>query len=255
MKAWFLSDIHLKDINERNGQTLLRFLFYLNQNPQDHQLFLLGDIFDFWVSDGRAFVDSFREIIDQITLLKKNGGEVYYFEGNHDFHIDRYWTKKFEIPVIEDFAYINLQGLNVRIEHGDFINPDDAAYLKYRAFIRHPIVEFIGHVLPSSFLKSFGESQSRKSRKKTSSYALQNFKRIQDLIRSHAHRVYLEKPFDLLVAGHMHILDEYELSGLKNVKSFNLGTWLEQPRVLLLENKKTQIIDLEDFLKIKTVSQ
>ena len=111
MTSWFVSDIHLKDLHERNGNTLLRFLFYLKQNPKEHRLFLLGDIFDAWVSDGPAFVNHFRMLIDEIVKFKKAGGEVYYFEGNHDVHVDVFWTKQFNIPVIEEMQYFELHGI------------------------------------------------------------------------------------------------------------------------------------------------
>ncbi len=252
MKSWFLSDIHLKDLQERNGQTLLRFLFYLNLNPKEHQLFLLGDIFDFWLSDGSAFQNKYKELIEQISIFKKEGGEVFYFEGNHDFHIDVFWTKKLNIPVIENEAFFQIDGLNVRLEHGDFINPDDIAYLKYRALVRLPWVEPLGHWLPSQFWKWFGEKQSQRSRKKTARYAIENSEKVIQMIREHARRSVQQKTFDLIVTGHMHIFDDFEFTfAEKKVRSINLGTWLEVPRALKLESGKLEILMLQEFLKNK----
>lgn len=245
MKSWFISDLHLKSAHERNGYILLRFLFYLNLSPKEHRLFLLGDIFDAWVSDGPAFVEHYKLIIDQIAKFKNNGGDVYYFEGNHDVHIDVFWTKQLNIPVIEDIEYFDLDGLRVRLEHGDFINPDDKAYRQYRRLIHHPWVEFLGHNLPSRFWKWLTEAQSGRSRKKSSRYAVENFEKISKLIRSYAEVTYKEKPFDLIVTGHMHIFDDYEFSvGEKKIRSVNLGTWLEKPRALKIENGEIEIVDL-----------
>lgn len=250
MNSWFISDIHLKNVNERNGNTLLRFLFYLNQNPKEHRLFLLGDIFDVWVSNGVAFVNHYKMIIDQIVKFKKSGGEVYYFEGNHDVHIDAFWTKKFDIPVIENMQYFDLDGLIVRLEHGDFINPDDRAFLQYRELLHSPWVEFLGHSLPSHFWKWIGENQSRKSRKKTSRYAIENSERIIKLIRSYAETAYKEKSFDVIVTGHMHIFDDYQFEADgKKIRSVNLGTWLEAPRALKITEKKIEVINLDELVK------
>lgn len=256
MKSWFLSDLHLLDLKERNGQTLLRFLFYLNQNPQKHRLFLLGDIFDFWLSDGRAFVQHYKELVDQIAKFKKNGGEVYYFEGNHDFHVDVFWTRKLSIPVFEEQAFFDLDGKTVRMEHGDFINPSDVAYLRYRALIRHPLLEPIGHIVPGFFWKWFGEKQSQKSRKRTGHYGLNNAEQIKAMIRDHARRMYVEKKFDLIVTGHMHVFDDFtfEVDG-KEVRSVNLGTWLESPRALLLENGEAKIVQVDQLLEVEGVNK
>lgn len=248
MKSWFVSDIHLTDLKERNGQTLLRFLFYLNQNPTQHRLFFLGDIFDFWLSDGVAFINHYKELIDQIALLKKNGGEVYYFEGNHDFHVDVFWTRKLQIPVYEVEAFFDLDQKIVRLEHGDFINPNDEKYLKYRALVRHPLIEPIGHILPGFFWKWLGETQSQKSRKRTGHYGRNNADEIRQMVRDHAQRVYDQNPFDLIVTGHMHVFDDYtfERDG-KPVRSVNLGTWLESPRAMLLENGEVKIVQVDEL--------
>jgi UDP-2,3-diacylglucosamine hydrolase len=246
--SWFISDIHLRNTHERNGNTLLRFLFFLNQNPSEHQLFMLGDIFDFWLSDGKAFQKHYYLLIEQMRLFKKNGGKIFYFEGNHDFHVDVFWTKRLSIPVYENEAFFEIDQSVIRLEHGDFINPDDQAYLKYRATVRHPWIEPIGHVVPGWFWKWFGEKQSQKSRHKTGRYASQNEERLRRLIRTHAERVYAEKPFDLIVTGHMHIFDDYvfEVSG-KKIRSINLGTWLDRPRALKLKNGNIEMVDLQDM--------
>lgn len=243
MNYWFISDLHLKDIKERNSQILLRFLFGLNQDPKKNTLFLLGDIFDFWMSNGKAFQQHYQPIVDALAYFKKNGGSVYYYEGNHDFHVDVFWTKKLGIPVIDDYNYMQIGGLNVRLEHGDFINPQDINYLQYREKIRRPWVEFLAHILPGSFLKWIGDTMSSKSRKKTMKYSEANQDEIKNMIRSHAQKVYLEKPFDLIVTGHMHVEDDYmfKVDG-KEVRSINLGTWLNRPVSLKIENNKIEWI-------------
>ena len=251
MKHWFISDLHIKDINERNGNTLLRFFFYLNQNPSKHKVYFLGDIFDFWLSDGKAFQKHYQYLIQQIKFFKDNGGELIYFEGNHDFHIDRFWTHKLDIPVIENEAYFQIGKLKVRCEHGDYINPDDKAYIKYREKVRRPWVEWIAHTLPGWFWKWFGETLSAKSRKKTARYAIDNTEQLRTMIQAYAMKVYNSEHFDLIVTGHMHIFDDYEFTGShhKHVRSVNLGTWLELPRALCIENDKVEIINLYHFLK------
>lgn len=246
MKSWFISDIHLTSLKERNGQTLLRFLFFLNQNPKENRLFLLGDIFEFWLSDGSAFIKEYKELIEQIALLKQNGGEVYYFEGNHDFHVDVFWTRKLQIPVFEEDAFFDLDGSKVHLEHGDFINPNDEAYLKYRALVRHPLIEPIGHILPGFFWKWLGEKQSEKSRKRTGHYGRNNSEQIRQMIRTHAERMYQQKPFDFIITGHMHVFDDYTFNrDGKKIRSINLGTWLDTPRALLLENGDAKFVDVE----------
>lgn len=246
MTNWFLSDLHLRDSFERNGNILLRFLFELNQNPKDQRLFLLGDVFDVWVADGSVFENKFKLIIDEIVRLKKNGGEVYYFEGNHDVHLDIFWTTKYGITVFEDPQYMNLDGLNVRIEHGDYINPNDTVYLKWLKILRHPVTKLAGRTIPSHFWDALAQWYSKKSRTKTSRYSQERAGSIRKLIQFYAENCFKKKNFDLIITGHMHVFDDYVFSVNDNkVRSINLGTWLEQPRVLKVENKNIEIVYLK----------
>lgn len=249
MASYFISDLHLKDKHERNSQILLRFLHSLLSESdsviKNTKVFLLGDIFDFWLSGHSTFVRKFQPIVDSIAKLKSKGAEVYYFEGNHDFHIDRFWTKKLGIQVFEDVQYFNIENLQIRIEHGDLINLNDTAYLKYRATIRHPWIEPIGHIVPGWFWNWFGLKMSKKSRKKTSLYSKNNRDEIVVMIREHAERTFKEKPFDLIVSGHMHVFDIYKFCENNKATSINLGTWLERPRILKIENSNFEILDLD----------
>jgi UDP-2,3-diacylglucosamine hydrolase len=222
----------------------------LNKNPKQNRLFLLGDIFDMWISNGRAFTDHYAVIINEFKKFKNGGGEVYYFEGNHDFHIDTFWTRELGIKVIEDIEYFDLDNYKVRVEHGDFINPDDKAYLRYRALVRHALVEPLGHLLSGYFWKWFGEKQSQKSRKKTSRYAIENSEKVKKLIRTYAENAHrTEEHFDLIVTGHMHVFDDYQFEVLgKKVRSINLGTWLDKPRALKISSHKIEVVNVLDII-------
>lgn len=250
MKHWFISDLHITNINERNGNLLLRFFFFLNENPSQNVVYFLGDIFDFWLSDGNAFQNHYKQLIDEIRKFKTAGGQLIYFEGNHDFHIDRFWTKHLDIPVIENEAFFKIDGLKVRCEHGDYINPDDKAYIKYRETIRQPWIEWFAHSLPSFFWKSVGENLSKKSRKKTGQYAAQNPEKLKTMIQAYAMKVFNTEPFDLIITGHMHVFDDFifESSGQK-VRSVNLGTWLVKPLALCISQGHIEVVDLKDKLK------
>lgn len=249
VQHWFISDLHIKNINERNGNKLLRFLFFLNQNPSQHQLFLLGDIFDFWISDGKIFQEHYKVLISEIQKFLDGGGKVFYFEGNHDFHIDVFWTKKLGIPVIENEAYYKIGEYKVRLEHGDFINPKDVAYLKYRETVRRSWVEPFAHYLPGVFWKSLGERISAGSRKKSSNYAVKNQDSIKQMIRTYAQKKHKEKEFDLLITGHMHVVDDFEFATESgNVRSINLGTWLDEPRALMIQGAEVKMFLIDDLL-------
>ena len=238
MKAWFVSDIHLRDINERNSILLLRFLHSLTKDPETTHLFLLGDIFDLWVGDSDVFRKKFQDLIDALIRLKARGVEVVYFEGNHDVHVKRFWEKKLGIPVFVEAQIYQLGKFKVRLEHGDYINPNDTTYLKYRSFIRKPSLEKLAYLLPGKLLDEVGLFSAKRSRKRSSVRRRGNLETLRQMIRDYALEKSKESHFDFLITGHMHVRDEFEFEvGSGKRTSINLGSWFEPAKALCLTEK------------------
>lgn len=241
MEAWFISDIHLKTAEERNGQILLRFLRSLLQgNPQQIHLFLLGDIFDLWIGGGSHFAKKFAPLMRALEDLKKAGVRITYIEGNHDVYIESYFQKKLGIEVFIDPQYYMIDGLRVRVEHGDLINPNDLKYLKYRAIIRHPALKPLANLVPARLWDYVGDRASRRSRGRSGHYRARNEEQLVTMIHTHSEKAYLEKPFDMIISGHMHVFaDRVMPVNGHEIRSINLGSWFEE-RIKILRIKDGQ---------------
>ena len=237
ISAWFLSDLHLKSMQERSSQTLLRFLRSLGrkERPATH-LYLVGDIFDFWVGDHDYYERKFGPLLEAIRDCQRAGIQITYFEGNHDVHVKRYWERRHQIPCYIDDKYEALGSKIVRIEHGDLINPTDETYLKYRAFIRRPFMETVAQLIPARLFNEVGDYASRKSRKVSSVKRRDSEAELRQMIRDHAKRTFAQAPFDLIITGHMHIRDDWSFEvGGRNVRSVNLGSWFDETLVFHLQ--------------------
>ncbi|WP_413568648.1 UDP-2,3-diacylglucosamine diphosphatase [Bdellovibrio sp. HCB117] len=230
MEAWFLSDIHLKSAEERNGKILLRFLrSLLQQNPSQVHLFMLGDIFDLWVGGHSYFAKKFPDLIAALRDLRKAGARITYIEGNHDVHVEGFFQKQLGVEVHVEAQYYNLDGLIVRCEHGDLINLADEKYLKYRSIIRNPYIKPLGNIIPGKFWDYVGNRASKRSRARSGHYRATNESQLVQMIRAHTEKVYQEKPFDIIISGHMHVFDDHvvDIRGRK-VRTVNLGSWFEE---------------------------
>ncbi len=250
MEAWFISDIHLKTAEERNGKILLRFMRSLLQsNPAVIHLFMLGDIFDLWVGGHSYFADKFSDIMQALKDLKSAGARITFIEGNHDVHVERYFEKKIGVEVHVEAQYYDIDGTVVRCEHGDLINLEDEKYLKYRSIIRNPWIKPLGNIIPGFVWDYVGNLASKKSREKSGHYRVMNEDRLVTMVRNHIPIAYREKPFDLIVSGHMHVFDDHvvEIEGHK-VRSVNLGSWFEERiRVLKLSQSQIEWVDITDI--------
>lgn len=248
MEAWFLSDIHLKKHDERNGEILLRFLHSLrDKDPAQTRLFLLGDIFDLWIGGSGYFAKKFEPQMRALRELRERGMEIVYIEGNHDVHVDGYFRKKLGIDVFVEAQYYEIDGLTVRVEHGDLINLEDEAYLRYRAIIRNPFVRPLKDFAPGRFWDWLGSRASKKSRAQSSHFRVQNEEHLVRMIRAHAERAYrAERKFDLIVSGHMHVFDDFTFTeDGKRIRSVNLGSWFEEKvRVLRLRDRQAEWVEI-----------
>ena len=143
IRAWFLSDIHIRTENESNSEKLLLFLHSLeNEKNKATHLFLVGDIFDLWIYDHSYFVEKFPKIVNAIRVIVQKGIEVHYFEGNHDLYLKRFWQQEVGVKVHDGPVFFNLGSKKFRVEHGDLMNPDDRGYFFLKSILSFFIVFF-----------------------------------------------------------------------------------------------------------------
>ena len=240
MTSYFLSDIHLKSLTKSLEDESSRLLLFFFQNiwPQvPGDIFLLGDIFDVWVADHSVFKEQHRELIEELKKIKRLGFDVVYFEGNHDLHLKQFWQDYLGFTVCHDVGYFEIDGRVFRLEHGDLINKADLAYLNLRRRLRSPLMSFLAHWLPGRLWKKLGEIWSQKSRRNSRTYLENKNADLVALIRNHAGSAFQEKPFDYIITGHMHIKDDVQIDVVQNgrekkIRSINLGTWLDGPKIL-----------------------
>ena len=243
--AYFVSDIHIMSPSCDRAQTFLSFLRSLSRESGTTDLVLLGDIFDLWVADHAYFVDKYRDIIAEIRRLKDEGVEIRYFEGNHDLHLKFFWENRLGVTVHGGPAYARFGERHVRLEHGDQMDPDDTGYRFLRWFLRTPPIRFLVRHLPGALIARIGDRASAASRDYTSHTKTIDRDAAIGKIRAHARRAYTEKPFDLIISGHVHIRDDcvLEKDG-SSLRSVNLGSWLDAPCYFKLDKDGEQFHEL-----------
>ncbi len=239
-RAVFVSDLHLTGPEDPKTQLFAHFLKSLLESDatRPSALFLVGDIFDLWVGDHEFFTSRFKTIVTAVSSLIRAGVEVHYFEGNHDLHLTKFWATEIGAKVHKESGEFRIGSLNVRVEHGDLINPEDHGYLFLRRLLRSAPVRFLSMNLPEVAVGFIGERASRASRNYTSTAKSKPSESIRALIRSHAKKQNAVSPFDIIVTGHVHVADDYSFTeGGRQIRSINLGSWYESPpRALVIDD-------------------
>jgi len=122
----FVADLHLGPDSDPDGVREQSFVAFLKALPPDLKgLFLLGDIFDFWV-DYRDVVP--RGGVRVLAALSEVAGhtDVWFFRGNHDWWVTDYFEKELGVHLVrEPYRVFDLDGCRVLMGHGDTLGAHD----------------------------------------------------------------------------------------------------------------------------------
>ena len=245
--AVLVSDIHIASPDGERCLRFIDFLAALERDPDVSELYLLGDIFDLWVADHDFFIRRYAAVIERLRALRQRGVHIAYFEGNHDLYLRHFWERELGFAVYEGPAYLAIGDRTVRLEHGDEMNPDDKSYLFLRWFLRTPPIHFLCRRLPGWLIVRIGDRASAASRQYSSNNNKSCSSEVIDMIRIHAKKVFRERPFDMIISGHVHKRDDCELDvDGRRFRSVNLGTWFDTPCALRIDDHEARFVELAD---------
>ena len=84
-KTYFASDFHLGTPNYEASllreKKIVRWLEEIT--PDCDQLFLLGDIFDFWYEYKTAVPKYYTRLLGKLASMSDSGIKIYFFKGNN----------------------------------------------------------------------------------------------------------------------------------------------------------------------------
>lgn len=116
----FLSDVHYgafdKDTDREVGLDLIRLIDFCDKNKI--RLYILGDLFDYWMEYPDHFPDLGTHILEAFQKYIKNTGSVLYITGNHD-NWTRGYFENLGFDVEPEYRILKLNGNDVLLHHGD----------------------------------------------------------------------------------------------------------------------------------------
>jgi UDP-2,3-diacylglucosamine hydrolase len=222
MRTIFLADAHLGAPTEPNYRLLLQFLRELEGNTET--LFIMGDLFDFWLGFPSNPFSQYDEVLLALQSLVKCGCRLVYFEGNHDFHMGPFFYQQLGAEIHSGPAVMTVQGRKLFLCHGDQINHTDYGYRVLRLLLHNRIIATaITYASPSLALRI----RTYLQRNSRASYHVRDQRwNYRDIIRAFA-RTVRKQGCDGLITGHFHVAMCEELDG-PSFTLLSLGDWMEQ---------------------------
>lgn len=217
------SDLHLSsDPQAADNQLFLKTLRELRAEKIT-QLWLLGDIYDLLVAPIKVWSELHVEVFSELEQLAAQGCRVLWLEGNHDFFI-QFLSTELGIEVRDEVLNEKIEDSIVHLAHGDLANPEDRAYLRWRAVTRNALFRGLLRLSPDWFSRRFwvpfGINTSAQSRKKSRAFVTDP--RLKNIYRDYA-RDRFRRGSTAVFLGHCHI-EDLLVDGDKFY--LNLGSWL-----------------------------
>lgn len=237
MKDLFIADAHLKDPADSNYVDLLEFL--TQQAPDIRNLVILGDLFEFWIGTGDGIPSRYRPVVSLLEELHRQGVQLTYVEGNHDFHLGPVFRHRLDGTILPDGGGIELDGLRIHLAHGDLVNQHDIAYRRWRRLVRSRVIRHLAAFVPTQLSWAVARSLSRLSHRQRQNRPPFD---ASQLLTDYA-RQKLNEGYDLVVTGHYHQPLLRDLDGGRLVA---LGDWIERRSYAVLEDGVLQLRDWRD---------
>ena len=199
MISYFISDLHLSPDRPATLQMLHKFLYNLGKTTS--AIYLLGDLFDYWLGDDLS-CSQFETTIRALAEASKYS-KIYFIHGNRDFLISNYFASQVNCTILPDPYLLNLDQHKILLSHGDMFCTFDKKYQLFRNIVRSRISKAIYLALPkilrkniANYLRDFSRQQNKKKLEYTSDLFAVNQATITKYMQQYS--------ADTIIYGHIH---------------------------------------------------
>ncbi len=226
IKIYFVSDAHLGFPNHieslKREKLLVKWLDHISKDATE--IYLLGDIFDFWFEYKRVVPRGFTRFLGKLSELCDKGITIHFFTGNHDMWIFDYLPNEVGIIVHKDREIKEINNKRLFIAHGDGLGPEDTSFKLLKKIFRNKVAQWIFAWIHPNFAIKIAIKWSHSNRYNESPEK-QKFLGIEkERLIQYACKKLSQQHYDFFIFGHRHIPIELKLK--ENCTFINLGDWL-----------------------------
>lgn len=218
---YFISDAHLGPglpYPEYRETWLINWLKEIRNDAS--KLFIVGDLFDFWIEYGQVIRSEYFNILSALAELIKGGTKIHYIAGNHDFALGPFLADQVGIHIHDNAFETTQDGRRFYITHGDGLIPADKGYRVLKKCLRHPALQAMYKLLHPSVgvgLATFFSKMSRRHETdKGPKFGHEEYRRLAWDITGQG--------YDIVIMGHTH---HPEIIRRQNKIYCNTGDWIK----------------------------
>jgi UDP-2,3-diacylglucosamine hydrolase len=224
-KIYFVSDVHLgAPALKNNREREIHFAHWLDFiNDDVSELYLLGDIFDFWYEYKKVAPRGFTRILGRLANLTDRGIPVHFFTGNHDVWVFDYLPREVGIILHRNEFIIEKNGRKFFLAHGDGLDVSDKGYHLLKKIFENKTLQWFYSRLHPNFAFHLAHKWSKSSRLAKIGKE-EKFKVKNEGMYKFAES-YLQKEWiDYFIFGHRHRMAKEKIDNKSNF--ILLGDWI-----------------------------
>ncbi len=225
-KIFFASDFHLglKAGNEplEREKKVVRWLNRIS--PEAKEIYLLGDIFDFWWEYKLVVPRGFTRFLGTISSITDSGIPIHFFTGNHDMWVTDYLTSECGVICHTSPYSTVFDDKKFYLAHGEGLGSDNLPYKLLLGIFRNRPLRVLYSAMHPRIGIGFGHMWSLHSRlgKGITLDFLGEEK--EDLIK-HSKQILANEHFDYFIFGHRHLSMRLKLK--EGSEIVFLGDWVK----------------------------
>ena len=196
--ALFISDLHLQPAHPATSAAFFSFLERHARHAQ--QLYLLGDLFEYWAGDDDIADPFHAQVVAALRALSDAGVALYWIAGNRDFLVGARFAEAANLTLLPETWVADIAGLKVVLLHGDAQCTQDTKYMEFRAMVRQPAWQQQFTALPLAQRKAIVAGLREDSRKAQGSKSYE----IMDVTPQAIANVFAQTGAEVMIHGHTH---------------------------------------------------
>lgn len=205
--ALFISDLHLQESHPRTADAFFRFL--ARQAGAARELYLLGDLFEYWAGDDDLDAPFHLSIVAAIRAVSDAGVAVYWIAGNRDFLVGQRFAEAAGLTLLAEPHVATIAGRRIALVHGDAECSADLKYMAFRAQVRDPHWRQQFLAMPLAQRKTIIAGLREGSREAHGSKTME----IMDVTTAAIDALYAATATDIIIHGHTHRPALHEAGG------------------------------------------
>ncbi len=250
--ALLISDLHLTPSMPLTAQRF--FDFCEKEAPKVEAVFILGDLFEYWVGDDAAASSPFQQEVQRAIANLSTKVKTYYLHGNRDFLIGQNFIKKTGMTLLSDPSSAEIANQKWVLAHGDALCTADIGYQVFRNWVRKSWLQKVFLTLPLHWRR--GVAQHLRSNSHSQYQHKQHSESDQikmDVTQEACAAVLRAQAGERLIHGHTHLPAQHEeYLGTQKWQRWVLSDWdLDHPEnlpprasALLIDSAGARYLDL-----------